>query len=183
MEYLMTYGWAILIIAVVLGALFSLGVFDGSIGLSNACVAASGYICSGPTYSHTTGIITVSLGQDTGIHWATANFIYVPNGAATSAGLPVTMSSFQAIALNGNVEYGAGGGSSGLASGQIAIALWLPVNGVSNAISMTPLSTPLAIGSTSITGEIWVEYTTMTSSVVASTPQYARIASINLKAS
>ena len=30
MEYLMTYGWAILIIAVVLGALFSLGVFNGS---------------------------------------------------------------------------------------------------------------------------------------------------------
>ncbi len=28
MEYLMTYGWAILIIAVVLGALFELGVFD-----------------------------------------------------------------------------------------------------------------------------------------------------------
>ncbi len=30
MEYLMTYGWAILIIAVVLGALFSLGVFNSS---------------------------------------------------------------------------------------------------------------------------------------------------------
>ncbi len=29
MEYLMTYGWAILIIAVVLGALFQLGVFSG----------------------------------------------------------------------------------------------------------------------------------------------------------
>ena len=30
MEYLMTYGWAILIIAVVLGALFELGVFSGT---------------------------------------------------------------------------------------------------------------------------------------------------------
>ncbi len=30
MEYLMTYGWAILIIAVVLGALFSLGIFNPS---------------------------------------------------------------------------------------------------------------------------------------------------------
>jgi hypothetical protein len=30
MEYLMTYGWAILIVAVVLGALFQLGVFSGS---------------------------------------------------------------------------------------------------------------------------------------------------------
>ena len=30
MEYLMTYGWAILIIAIVLGALFSLGVFSSA---------------------------------------------------------------------------------------------------------------------------------------------------------
>ena len=30
MEYLMTYGWAILIIAVVLGALFQLGVFNAT---------------------------------------------------------------------------------------------------------------------------------------------------------
>ncbi len=30
MEYLMTYGWAILIIAVVLGVLFQLGVFGGA---------------------------------------------------------------------------------------------------------------------------------------------------------
>ena len=30
MEYLMTYGWAILIIAVVLGALFQLGIFNAS---------------------------------------------------------------------------------------------------------------------------------------------------------
>ena len=33
MEYLMTYGWAILIIAIVLGALFSLGVFSSSSSL------------------------------------------------------------------------------------------------------------------------------------------------------
>jgi hypothetical protein len=30
MEYLMTYGWAILIIAVVLGVLFQMGVFNSS---------------------------------------------------------------------------------------------------------------------------------------------------------
>ena len=30
MEYLMTYGWAILIIAVVLGAIYSLGLFNGA---------------------------------------------------------------------------------------------------------------------------------------------------------
>jgi hypothetical protein len=30
MEYLMTYGWAILVIAVVLGVLYSLGIFSPS---------------------------------------------------------------------------------------------------------------------------------------------------------
>ena len=30
MEYLMTYGWAILIIAVVLGVMFQLGIFSAS---------------------------------------------------------------------------------------------------------------------------------------------------------
>jgi len=46
MEYLMTYGWAILIIAVVLGALFSLGVFSGSSLIGNACIAGPGFLCN-----------------------------------------------------------------------------------------------------------------------------------------
>jgi hypothetical protein len=36
MEYLMTYGWAILIIAVVLGALFQLGIFSGNAFVARA---------------------------------------------------------------------------------------------------------------------------------------------------
>ncbi len=40
MEYLMTYGWAILIIAVVLAVLFQLGVFNGS-NFGNAATAGS----------------------------------------------------------------------------------------------------------------------------------------------
>ena len=36
MEYLMTYGWAILIIAVALGALFELGVFNSATFASKA---------------------------------------------------------------------------------------------------------------------------------------------------
>ena len=45
MEYLMTYGWAILVIAVVLGALFQLGVFSGANLLGNSCAASSGFLC------------------------------------------------------------------------------------------------------------------------------------------
>jgi len=65
MEYLMTYGWAILIIAVVLGALFSLGVFSGSSLLGTSCVASPGYYCQSPVLS-TSGTLTFSFGQNTG---------------------------------------------------------------------------------------------------------------------
>ncbi|MDE1865549.1 MAG: hypothetical protein KGH94_02835 [Candidatus Micrarchaeota archaeon] len=48
MEYLMTYGWSILIIAIVIAALFVLGVFNGTgSGGASACVALSGWQCTG----------------------------------------------------------------------------------------------------------------------------------------
>ena len=59
MEYLMTYGWAILIIAVVLGALFSLGVFGNLLG--NHCVTTPGWSCISATLS-TNGILTMKIG-------------------------------------------------------------------------------------------------------------------------
>ncbi len=62
MEYLMTYGWSILIIAVVLGALFGLGVFNGTAGLGSGCVAQSGFLCSQGVLS-TNGLLTIDLGQ------------------------------------------------------------------------------------------------------------------------
>lgn len=178
MEYLMTYGWAILIIAVVLGALFSLGVFNGGAGLSSACVASSGYLCTTPSYSHSTGVISVSLGQNTGTSWYASNFIFVPQGTAIVGGLPQTLSSWQLIQINGNLIYG--GTSAGLISGQTAPTLELPVNGVSvNTLALAPGISTLTVG-TPVTGAIWVEYTTTTS---PTSPQYAQIATINLKAS
>lgn len=49
MEYLMTYGWAILIIAVVIGVLYQLGVFGGANTSTNSCLASPGFNCSGIT--------------------------------------------------------------------------------------------------------------------------------------
>jgi hypothetical protein len=63
MEYLMTYGWSILVIAVVIGALFELGVFNsGGNALPNACIPQSGYICSNPQLS-STGNLLITFGQ------------------------------------------------------------------------------------------------------------------------
>ncbi|MCL5430439.1 MAG: hypothetical protein M1504_03095 [Candidatus Marsarchaeota archaeon] len=61
MEYLMTYGWAILIIAVVLGVLFQLGVFNGSNFSSGVCLPISGYLCSNPLLS-SSGTLSMTFG-------------------------------------------------------------------------------------------------------------------------
>ena len=66
MEYLMTYGWAILLIAVVLVAFFTLGVFNGNgSAIPTSCTAQSGFLCSNPVMD-TTGNVLVNFGQSSG---------------------------------------------------------------------------------------------------------------------
>ncbi|MFP3289583.1 MAG: hypothetical protein RXO35_04125 [Candidatus Micrarchaeota archaeon] len=89
MEYLMTYGWAILIVAVVLGALYSLGVFNGAAFLGTSCVSASGFYCTNPTLS-TGGVLTVTIGQATGITFNNAYLYFVPSGTNFSTSDPGT---------------------------------------------------------------------------------------------
>ncbi len=62
MEYLMTYGWSILILAVVLGALFGLGVFNGAASIGSGCIAQSGYLCQQAVLS-SNGTLSVDIGQ------------------------------------------------------------------------------------------------------------------------
>ena len=90
MEYLMTYGWAILIISVVLGALFCLGVFSGASLIGTSCIASPGFYCSGVTYSHSTGALTFVVGQSTGLNWVNTAFIYAPQGTAITSNGPTT---------------------------------------------------------------------------------------------
>jgi hypothetical protein len=89
MEYLMTYGWAILIVAVVLGALYSLGVFNGAVFLGTSCIAASGFYCTNPTLS-TSGVLTVTIGQATGTTLNNAYLYFVPSGTNFSTSDPST---------------------------------------------------------------------------------------------
>ncbi len=176
MEYLMTYGWAILIIAVVLGALFSLGVFSGNNILGTACIAASGYLCQNPVYLHTNGQIKLTVGQNTGSSWTTANFVFVPQGASKTAGVPTDI--FYANApVNENMTLS----PTSLTSGQ-SLSITLPVNGISNnAFTLTNGAGSLSVGS-SAGGAIWVQY--QTGGTGASYPfQYAQVASLNVKAS
>ncbi|MGC9205412.1 MAG: hypothetical protein ACP5FN_04040, partial [Candidatus Micrarchaeia archaeon] len=159
MEYLMTYGWAILIIAVVLGALFSLGVFNGASLLGTSCVAGSGYLCQNPVLS-TSGQLTFTFGQNTGAMMYNAIISVSPQSAATVAsGFPAGGNFAQATAI------------STLASGQtvpISVTLTTPT-----LLSSDTIGTPF-------TGYIWLNYST-TSGGVANI--VAKVATITVKVS
>ena len=110
MEYLMTYGWAILIIAVVMVALFSLGILGGN-PLGTSCLAQSGYICQNPLLHSTT--FNAVLGQATGNAWVGVNLIWVPQGVtvpAAGAFCPASASNTVAAGLScvsvGNLNTG-----------------------------------------------------------------------------
>ena len=154
MEYLMTYGWAILIIAVVLGALFSLGVFSGSSLLGTSCVAAPGYLCSNPTLL-TTGLLTFTFGQNTG---STIYNVQIACSATTnSLGMPSNSQAFNVIGSAG-VPAGPWNGvvtGATLTSGQTITVTGLPCYGSLN----TFLGTGLSIGTT-FSGYLLMNYTT-----------------------
>ena len=87
MEYLMTYGWAILIIAVVLAALFSLGVFSQG-STANGCIPTPGFLCQNLVFNANTNAnpsflgdvpITVNFGT-TIAGWSNVYLAVVPAG-------------------------------------------------------------------------------------------------------
>ena len=136
MEYLMTYGWAILIIAIVLAALFSLGVFSSSSFTGTTCVALSGFLCSNPVLHG--GNLVVTLGQATGTSWTPTNTIlcFVPSGGTVPSSPTTCLSPDSSNTIVG-----------GLANGQ------------SLGVTFTGLSAT-TVGSTE-SGTIWAIYSTV----------------------
>jgi len=154
MEYLMTYGWAILIIAVVLGALFSLGVFSGASLLGTTCIASSGYLCTGLVLHG--GTLSFTFGQSTGVNWVAAN-VFLLSGSAAPSSVP------------SNCVDPIGG----LASGQTTtVTLTTPPGTCGNT------ALPTTVGGT-IAGSVWAEYQTAT----GGTQYYTQVAAITAKAS
>ena len=82
MEYLLTYGWAILIIAAVLVALFSLGVFNSN-PITTSCIAKLNYVCGSPVLHANT--FNALIGESTGRNWIAANILWVPSGTQVPA--------------------------------------------------------------------------------------------------
>jgi hypothetical protein len=137
MEYLMTYGWAILLIAIVMITLSYLGVFNGPGGTS-VCVPNSGFICGPLQFSFTSANIVTTLGQNTGQNWATANIVFVPAG--TQVDLDYVFTSQNETLLPG-----------GLNSGQEE-TVQIPVN------ALLP-GQPVIQAGQSFSGAIWAQYT------------------------
>ena len=64
MEYLITYGWAILIIAIALGVLFELGLFNPSSFVSTSCIFPADFSCIYSSLS-SSGALTINMQQST----------------------------------------------------------------------------------------------------------------------
>lgn len=63
MEYLTTYGWAVLVIAIVLGTLFSLGLFSPSTFINTTCVFPSEFGCLSAILFSTNSTLLLNLQQ------------------------------------------------------------------------------------------------------------------------
>jgi hypothetical protein len=168
MEYLMTYGWAILVIAVVMVALFSLGILGGGSPFGTTCLAQSGYVCSSPTFSASSGTLYAKIGQATGSSWVSANFVFVPSGTTTSTPLAL----FSAANINTQTTVANADFASGLITEQTVQANIYVVGP-----EIAGANTNTKIGQT-YSGTLWAQYTTSATSPYF----YAQVATVTLKA-
>jgi hypothetical protein len=188
MEYLMTYGWAILIIAVVLTALYSLGLFSGSTLTGTSCVASPGFLCSAPVLSHSSGTLSFQLGQTAGTSIsnvavacaATSNTLGYPNVGTFAIGLGNIATSgyngFYGVSANNGVASNNAIGNTILSGQTITI---------SNVICFNSKGSSLAANipgvGTGFSGSIWIAYSTSGDS--GPITSVAKVATINVKSS
>ncbi len=168
MEYLMTYGWAILIIAVILAALDFLGVFNGNTFIGTSCLATPGYLCSSPVFAISNSLqpdnlLSFTFKQDTGQTLYNVQF-----ACAASANSLTGMPNARNVANSGFKSFT---GINAIASGSSVDVQGLQCYDANG----NPLSN-LPIGS-AFGGSIWINYTTLGSS----TPQYAVVAKLTAK--
>jgi hypothetical protein len=191
MEYLMTYGWAILIIAVVLGALYAIGVFN--LGTGNGCIAAPGFLCTSAALNHA-GNISVTIGQSSGSTYY--NVALACAATTTTGGLPNpsnsmvliwgsngvasnTLSGYNVGTSSGNILITTGNDLS-LASGQTVTVNSLPCYG-SAGVRLATGTANVVIGS-SYSGVLWMNYTTSSSAPGGANPVFIqRVGTMTLR--
>ncbi len=154
MEYVLQYGWAIVILTLVAAALLALGFFNGP-QITTVCTPDLGFYCSHPIYSHTTGNVILIIQQTSSSRWITANVYFVGQGSPlNSEGIPVLILNSP---LNGNIIQG------GLLTGT-PVQVTVPVSGQTQA-------------GTEQQGDLWIAYQT----TLNGPTYYAQAATITLK--
>ncbi len=178
MEYLMTYGWAILIIAVVLGVLYYLGIFNGAASLGTACIPVSGYLCQTPTMT-STGLLSFTLGQNTAS--VQYNVALACAQVSNGAGLPVSGNSnpWYYVTSNGNVITTTGNqaNSISLTPGEQVSVSGLTCYGTNGAAF-----SPNSIGAT-FAGTLWYNYTSVSTNFPAANALIVKLGTITIKTS
>ena len=194
MEYLMTYGWAILIIAVVLAALFELGVFNGSNLAPQACIAQAGFQCTSLIYNSLG--ISFTFGQTTGQdYYGNYMFIAAEGQGLNASGIPINYSVANSVAVglpNGAAATAINGGVNGANGGGVltpgqAVTVMIPAS-LYNAGNIPPYTavtypaaeTGLATG-TPFAGYLWMGY--CLTSACPSPTYFTKVATIVTKSS
>ena len=157
MEYLMTYGWAILVILVVLGILYLLGIFSGGSILGTQCNAIFNYLCTSPAMA-TNGTISFIAGQNTEVPEYNVAFACTASANSTSGGPftnGVTPWYYVNASLNLAQVYNASDSYTLQSSDKVLISN-LPCFGTQG--NLLSAGGPLHIG-TSFTGDLWMRYT------------------------
>lgn len=96
MEFLMTYGWALLVVLIAIGALAFFGVLNPSRFLPNSCSVAPGFACTDFAASAASGDITVVLQNGLGENLGTVR---------------VTLTKSNVVACDGPFGHITGGGT------------------------------------------------------------------------
>ncbi len=184
MEYLMTYGWAILIIAVVLAVLFSLGIFGGGNLLGTSCLGSPGYSCQTPLLN-SSGLLSFTLGESTGT--TIYNVQLACAATATSTGMPYDTNAlysnpFQSV----NALTGRATASNAVPTNPLTMASGQTAQ-VSNVVCFNAQGQPMnaapnnALG-TSFSGTVYVNYTTAATTPGSTNPwQTTKLATLTIK--
>ena len=116
MEYLMTYGWAIIVILVVLAALYTIGVFTPGANFGNSCGGNFKFSC-GTLVLATNGSLSFVFGQNTGA--IIYNLAFACTASKNSTGGPLAGTSpWYYVSSNGRLSTSYSTSSFSLESGR-----------------------------------------------------------------
>ena len=153
MEYLMTYGWAIIVILVVLAVLYILGIFTPNRILGNQCNVLFKFSCN-DLYLATNGSVSFLLGQNSGT--TEYNIAIACTQSANATGGPLPSTAWVYLNASGATK-----------SSYSSSSTYLFESGTSVFVNDVPCysGTGALLGSkdygTAFSGNLWIRYTNL----------------------